>query len=216
MKPRILISGCMGSRKNYDEAIWAAGGIPCSYYLPQPSLDYDGLLLCGGGDLEPACYGQENTNCRSIDPARDAIELKLTKMYLDAGKPILGICRGHQVIHVALGGTLLQDLMPEQLCFHNAENGDVVHPIRTLRGSRLQQLYSDTFCVNSAHHQAIDLPGEGMRHTAWSESRIVEASEHVLLPVLTVQWHPERMTGKKRRMDTADGAAVFDWLIKSC
>ena len=111
------------------------------------------------------------------DKARDRAELALFQAFFQAGRPILGVCRGMQVINIALGGDLIQDLPPEQKIFHTSCQGDLVHPIFAPEGSVLHQLYGHIFSVNSAHHQAVDRLGEGLRATAWSESGFPEAVE---------------------------------------
>lgn len=221
MELNILISGSpdVDWRVSYDEAISQAGGIPHSSYLPAVDTDYDGLLLCGGGDIDPIRYDQENRGSTDIDPERDELELRLTRAYLAAGKPILGICRGHQLMNVVLGGTLIQDLPAPQKVFHTRAEGstqDQVHPIRTAESSILRKLYGEVFPVNSYHHQAADLLGSELKVTARSEAGIVEAMEHKSLPILCVQFHPERMTGKHASPDLADGGKIFEWFLARC
>lgn len=209
MRPRILISGGDCSRKNYENAVLQAGGEPYSFYLPALNTEYDALVLGGGTDPAPAHYGQRNTACTGIDPARDAAELALIKAYLAAGKPILGICRGQQMVNIALGGDLIQDLGAKLGIFHgqDPEGRDRLHPVRTIGGSLMQRLYGDVRMVNSAHHQAVGHLGKGLCVSAVSECGIIEALEHLSAPVVTVQWHPERLDG---------GEALFAWLIERC
>ena len=210
MRPRILISGCEGSRENYEKAVLLAGGEPYSYYLPKISSDYDGLILAGGGDLDPGRYGQSNTASTAIDPQRDEVELTLTEVFVRAKKPILGICRGHQVVNVALGGTLAQDLGRKLRLFHgqDEQGHDREHPIRCIYGSHLHRLYGDLSHVGSAPHQVVSQPGKDLYVTAVTECGLIEATEHLTLPIVTVQWHPERMIGHER----ADGLKLFRWL----
>lgn len=216
VKPRILISASASGWINYENALWRAGCEPVGGYCPGVDLSFDGLLLAGGADMDPTLFGQENRGSQGIDPARDAAELALALAFLSAGKPILGICRGHQVLNVALGGTLIQDLGPEQNLFHLRRGRDQVHPVRTAPGSLLHRLYGPVFAVNSAHHQAVDRLGTGLVPTAWSESGLVEAMALETAPVLGVQFHPERMAYARRRPDTADGSFIFDWFLRQC
>ena len=109
MKPNILILANQ-KRENYANAIEASGGVATVKYLPDLDTNYDGLLLCGGNDILPSYYGQEINGACDFDPLRDKTEFELTKRFIDTGKPILGICRGLQLLNVALGGTLIQDL----------------------------------------------------------------------------------------------------------
>ncbi len=206
MKPNILISTGGGDAARYIAAVEAAGGRAEARYLPEPDLSFDGLLLAGGDDMDPALFGQENRGSRGIDPARDRAELALLDAFCGAGKPVLAICRGHQVVNVWLGGDLVQDLPAGLAPFHSREGGDRVHPVRGLEGTLLHRLYGPVFPVNSRHHQALGRLGRGLSAAAWSEGGVVEAMEHDTLPLISVQFHPERMTGP----DTVDGGLLFD------
>ena len=208
---KILISvGKNADPTNYIRAVEQAGGTPCALYLPQPDLHYDGLILAGGGDMEPSLFGEENCGSANIDPARDRAELALLDAFATAGKPILGICRGHQVVNVWAGGGLRQDL-GEKNAVHRRVDCDKVHRVCTEPGI-LQNLYGSEFCVNSAHHQSVEPIGRELRVTARSLDGVVEAMEHQRLPILTTQFHPERMTGP----DVADGAMLFRWFLREC
>lgn len=219
MTPKIVISRGKSGADNYARAVAGAGGEPLVSYCPAADGTGDGLLLCGGGDVDPALYGQENTASEDIDPRRDEAELALIAAFLAAGKPILGVCRGHQIVNAALGGVLLQDLGDDLRPFHahtpDAE-GDKVHPVRALPGSFFAQTYGLLFPVNSSHHQAVAVPGKGLRPVLWSEGGVVEGMVHDDFPLLCVQFHPERMCFGHRRGNTVDGAAVIRWLIDAC
>lgn len=148
----------------------------------------DALLLPGGGDIDPHRYGRPTRGAREIDPARDACELALFRRFAAAGKPIFGVCRGLQLVNVALGGTL-----HPHIDGHDRVNGaDRVHPVRT-DDALLLRLYGARFPVNSAHHQSAARLGDGLRAVAWAEDGTVEALRHETLPILAVQWHPERL-----------------------
>ena len=208
---KILISvGKSADPINYVRAVEKAGGTPCALYLPEPDLSCDGLILAGGGDVEPSRFGQENRGSDNMNPARDRAELALLDAFAAAGKPILGICRGHQAVNVWAGGTLIQDL-GEKNAVHRWEERDKIHWACAEKGV-LRDLYGERFCINSAHHQAVDAVGKDLEITACSEDGVVEAMEHRTLPILTVQFHPERMTGP----ETADGARLFQWFLKRC
>lgn len=149
---------------------------------------WDALLLPGGGDLEPWRYGQENTASRGLEPERDEAELRLLQEFTALGKPVLGVCRGLQTINVFFGGTLAQDVPG-----HGAwEEGDRLHGVRTAP-SPLRPLWGERMTVNSAHHQAADRLGSGLRAVQWTGDGVVEALCHERLPVWAVQWHPERL-----------------------
>lgn len=216
MAPRIQISGADGAMDNYIAAISGAGGAAVPGYCPAPDLSCDGLLLCGGKDVQPHLFGQENRGSLAPDPARDAAELALLRAFWPTGKPILGICRGMQLLNIFLGGTLVQDLPDHLRPFHQGQKGDAVHPILADEGSLLHRWYGPVFPVNSHHHQVLDRIGAGLTVTARSEGGCPEAAEHPGRPVLAVQFHPERMSFANRRADTVDGAEIFRWLIAQC
>ncbi len=216
MKPKILISTGGGSAANYLAAIGAAGGTGEARYLPAPDLRCDGLVLAGGADMDPALFGQKNRGSRGIDRARDRAELVLLDAFLGAGKPVLAICRGHQVVNVWLGGDLIQDLGPGLVSFHQKGEGDQVHLIRAEKGSLLHRLYGPVFPVNSSHHQALGRLGRGLAAAARSEGGVIEAVGHGALPLISVQFHPERITGALARPDTVDGGAVFRAFLGLC
>ena len=219
MKPKILISGDGGDCQNYVSAVLSAGGQPVVAYCPQFSLDYDGLLLTGGGDIEPALYAPGNEGSADIDYDRDLAELELLGAFLALNKPVLGICRGHQIINVGLGGTLRQHIGDGLCRFHRRtpdHEGDKVHSVYSEEGSWYRTAYGTVFSVNSSHHQALDRLGDGLKPVLWSESGIVEAVEHQSFPLISVQFHPERMTGANARPDTVDGGAIFTRFLTLC
>lgn len=200
----ILISVGRGANpSNYIEAVRRVGGTPFAAYLPEISTRFDALILAGGGDITPALFGQKSCGSEQIDFLRDRRELALTNAFAAAGKPILGICRGHQVVNVWAGGGLIQDL-GAQNAVHRGITADKVHPVLSC-GGMLEALYGNRFSVNSAHHQAVGPVGAGLRVTARSADGIIEAMEHESLPIFTVQFHPERMNTP----DTADGGALL-------
>ena len=214
--PRIQVSGIAGKTNNYEGAVRNAGGLPFAGYAPEPDLSCQGLILCGGGDVLPSLYGQENTASSLLDLRRDESEQKLIHTYAQAGKPILGICRGMQILNVAFGGTLIQDLPQEQRPFHGGAKPDRVHPIRALEDSVLHRLYGEVFPVNSYHHQAVDILAPGFRAIAWSEGGVVEAMVHDSLPILALQFHPERMAYGNFRPDAVDAAPLLEHFISLC
>jgi putative glutamine amidotransferase len=164
----------------------------------------DGLLLAGGGDIDPRHYGAEPSPfLRDVDPARDRTELTLARWALERDKPILGICRGLQVINVALGGTLIQDIaaevagaLPHDLPDGSA--GDMAHRAEIEPGSTLQRIARAGIPeVNSSHHQAVQRAAAGLRVTARAPDGVIEALEAPgLRYALAVQWHPERLPSR--------------------
>lgn len=186
---KILISGTAEKMMNYARAVARAGGEPVCCYAPmEPEMGCDGLILCGGGDISPALYGALPADTdRDIDPVRERSDRIQITSFLAAGKPILGICRGAQILNVLSGGSLVQDL--GEKC---PDHRGTTHEVQISEGS-LQRLYGAFLAVNSYHHQAIRTPAPGFRVTALSQDGVIEAVEHEALPVFGVQWHPERM-----------------------
>lgn len=200
----------------YRAAVREAGGEPRADYCPRPDLTCAGLLLCGGGDIESGIYGQENQGSEAPDRERDRAELELFRAFFEAGRPIFGICRGMQLINVALGGDMVQDLPPEQRTLHTSEAGDLVHRVRARPGGLLYELYGPAFSVNSAHHQAAGRLGKGLQIAARSEDGVPEGVDLPGYPLLGVQFHPERMAFARRRPDTVDGGALFFRFLDAC
>lgn len=219
MQPLILIShkfqqdtipfgvGRMYSiRSNYCRSILAAGGTPLITAGGDPA-EYarlaQGILFTGSGsDITPSLFGRENQGSLGCDRELDEMELALFDAFVKEGKPILGICRGQQLINVALGGTLIQDIptqKPEAIA-HRCEDETVTtfHTVTTQPGSVMEALFGPAFLTNSYHHQAIDTLGSGLIATAGTEDGILEAIEHENLPILATQFHPERMTGEEQ------------------
>ena len=159
---------------------------------------YDGLLLPGGCDVNPARYGKEPIPQEITDDDQDALQFDVLARFLEARKPVLGICRGHQLLNVAFGGTLIQHLpgAEKHMSLPSGEDND--------------------FRVNSSHHQGIELPGKGLHAVLHSEDGVIEAIEHDSLPVWGVQWHPERMCFLHQRDDTEDGSLIFRFFLEQC
>jgi putative glutamine amidotransferase len=171
----------------------------------------DGVLIPGGVDLDPATYGEAPLpTCGRLDPARDRVELQLTRWAIDEGKPLFGLCRGLQIMNVALGGTLYQDIA--------AQRGDAIkhdyfptagfsrdhlaHPVTVTAGSRLDALVGTApLEVNSMHHQAVKELAPGLVSTAVAPDGLIEALESPGEQfLLGVQWHPEALTDRDHRM----------------
>lgn len=209
------------TRDTYVQAILNAGGAPilipaladeASLYTIFQNLD--GLLLTGGADIDPALYGEEMNGAEDIMPNRDSSELLLANWALDDDLPLLGICRGHQVLNVATGGTLHQDIpqdFPTSPHDHRGSHhaGDrtlPVHQVSVTPGCKLAGVVGSLdFAVNSLHHQSVKRVGDGLQVVARSEDGVVEGLESRLHRwVVSVQWHPEEMWGNH-----SEAAALF-------
>lgn len=212
--PRLFIYGDQKKMANYFHAL-EGSGFESLFSLDRGlAQGCDGLLLPGGGDIDPARYHQAPAGSGKPDPQRDQAELELVEDFLAWGKPVLGICRGLQMLNVALGGTLIQDLPTAEAHRHDPEIGDRVHRVTAEEGSFLHQLYGRQFAVNSAHHQALDAIAPGLRVAARSQKdQVIEAVEWPEKRLYGVQWHPERMSFALRRSDTVDGAAIFRFFL---
>ena len=210
MKPRILLSAS-ANNANYINAVQGCGGIPYASYLPEVNTDFDGLILCGGVDIHPSYYHQQIDGTGEIDTNRDICEFALAKAFIEAGKPVLGICRGLQLLNVYFGGTLIQDL--ENASEHTSRaDFDLIHRVHAVQGSVVHRLYGDSFVVNSSHHQAIGILGSDLTVTMTAENpRVIEGFAHNTLPVLAVQWHPERIWDIE-----ASSAKLFQAFLEAC
>ena len=214
MKPRILLSG-NGKRDNYIDAVNNCGGIAVPQYCPDVSSEYDGLIICGGNDIDPAYYNEKMNGSVNIDAKRDMAEFALAKAFAEKKKPIFGICRGCQLLNVAFGGNLYQDISnaSEHCSFSDY---DLVHKVTVKNDRFLYKMYGAEFYVNSFHHQAIKEIGNGFDVLATADNTTIEGIIHKELPIFGVQWHPERMCFANKREDTVDGAEIFNFFIKLC
>ena len=200
---------------NYLDALAGSGacGEAGRDFSPE---DYDGLLLPGGCDVNPSRYGKTGIPEETTDDDLDALQFAVLDRFLKAGKPILGICRGHQLLNVAFGGTLIQHLPGAEKHVRLPGDVDNVHAAHIAQDSFLYPLYGPECSVNSSHHQAIEHTGKGLRAVMYSGDGVIEAAEHDSLPVWSVQWHPERMCFRHRRDDTVDGSLIFRFFLDQC
>ncbi len=199
--------------QTYVDAIVSAGGVPLCVTRPEkealevPLSHVDGILLAGGHDIDPTHYGEEKKEYTcNIDSARDVLEIMLVEIARERGIPILGICRGMQVMNVALGGSLYQDVyleMPGAMLhdFHNDKGGmplarnAIAHDVTITEGTLLSLIAgSSSIPVNSLHHQGIKKVGAGLRVSATAPDGLIEAIEIEGHPFgLGVEWHPEEL-----------------------
>ena len=201
---------------NYLDALAASGaqGEAGREFLSPET--YDGLLLPGGCDVNPARYGKDRIAQETIDDELDALQFDALARFLEAKKPVLGICRGHQLLNVAFGGTLIQHLSGAEKHQSLATGADNVHTVHMEGNSFLYRIYGTECSVNSSHHQGVEIPGKGMIVAARSEDGVIEGTEHESLPVWSVQFHPERMCFTHRRDDTIDGSDIFRFFLEQC
>ena len=201
----------------YLGAVRRAGGRPAVVSGPDAAdpreivEPFDALLIVGGGDIDPSRYGAEpHPKVYGTDPVRDDYEIGLVRAAMEIGKPVLGICRGIQVLNVALGGTLEQHLDDRPGAVSHGRPTDpepwVVHELKVSESSRLAQACGTaTFAARAAHHQAVDRLGTGLSPVAWTEDGVVEAIESERGWMVGVQWHPERTAAEDEVQQ-----AIFD------
>jgi putative glutamine amidotransferase len=213
----------VGTGRAYVNEIVRAGGAPLLLPLVaerdavRAMIEaVDGLLLTGGGDVSSLEFGAEPVpGVRLIDPARDRMEIDAIRRAARRSLPILGICRGIQLLNVALGGDLVQDIPTQIKGAIRHWSSDLApslsHTIRVEPKSILASLIGEgRVAVDSSHHQAVGRPGKGLRVTAHATDGVVEAIEaEDRRPILGVQFHPEEIAGEHPRF-----RAIFEWLVK--
>lgn len=197
----------LSATEAYVQSVSRAGGCPVLIPLGLPDetltnlvLHLDGVIFSGGGDINPERYGsQAQPWVNSVDEDRDRVEINLFKAVIQCKMPFLGICRGIQLINVAMGGSLYEDLQKQGAssfkhdCFPGEARDYLAHPVRVEAHSRLGQVLGvDQVEVNSLHHQGIRDLAEGLRPSAWAPDGVIEGVEIPGYPFgLGVQWHPE-------------------------
>ncbi len=208
--------------QDYVEAIKNAGGVPIllpivsSQDIEEQLAMIDGLMVIGGCDVNPLLYNQNPLPLLGeTDYPRDRYEISLIRKASQKKIPTLGICRGIQVMNVAFGGTLFQDLSytPQKTFLHmQKERRECAsHLIHIREESFLYSIFKEKAYVNSFHHQAIDQLGEGLQTIAFSEDQVVEAIEHEFLPMWGIQFHPESMSASDQKMQE-----IFNKFVKKC
>jgi putative glutamine amidotransferase len=204
--------------QRYSRVVAAAGGLPVMIPLLEDEDTLralydrmDGVLIPGGVDLDPSNYGETPLpTCGRLDPARDRVELRFARWAIAEGKPLFGLCRGLQIVNVALGGTLYQDIAAQRSdaikhdYFPTAgySRDHLAHSVTVTSGSRLDALVGTApLRVNSMHHQAVKDLAPGLAPTAVAPDGLIEAVEAIGQPfLLGVQWHPESLSERDPRM----------------
>ena len=231
MKPIIAISGAVDNeltitlQNTYTNAIECAGGLPLiiPYTENEESLKSyidlcDGILFTGGGDIEPKLFGEGKKDfCTNVQKSRDKLELALFKKFFEQKKPIMGICRGAQLINVGLGGTLYQDKpteIPSEIRHTQIEPKNIPsHTVKILSDTPLMELIGkEKMTANSFHHQAIKALGDGLSVMALADDGIIEAIYYTGKNYISAyQWHPERLIDKD-----CDNLKLFESFINVC
>lgn len=193
---------------SYIESLRRAGAVPV-LIPPQPENaadlveSLDGIVLAGGGDCDPAVYGEEpHPSVEPMDPRRQDNDLTLARIARDRGIPTLGICLGVQIMNIVAGGRIIQDIDSQagtSIVHASVPEDRARHDVRVEDGTRLAAILgARTFNVNSSHHQAIRSAGQGLRVTAQAPDGIIEGLEDPAHPFYVgVQWHPEDMPGEE-------------------
>jgi len=191
---------------DYSIAVYESGGLPVTIplldpplYLEQLAGRLDGIIFSGSAsDVAPERYGQTpQPGLGPVDSLRDAVDATLARRAIGTGTPVFGICYGFQMLNVVLGGTLIQDLAsgPGGLRHERSPGATShqVHPVSLEPDSILGRLAGrESVEVVSSHHQAVGRLADALRETARSPDGVIEAAEHASLPLIAVQWHPER------------------------
>lgn len=213
-------------RQSYINALKAvkADSYICSFEndTDEAAYIFDGLLVTGGGDVNPSLYNAACDPATRADPDFvDSADIALINSFLKANKPIFGICRGIQIINVALGGTLIQDLntcgkgFVENYHYQSkqipaVEMGKTAHGAIFTPGSILYSIFGARYSVNSYHHQAVDRIADGLDATCYSDDGIIEGFEDLDRKLLAVQWHPERLIHDEKHLE------LFRRFIEMC
>ena len=215
MKRRILIPWKGKPLVNYINAL---NNLSADYTITEeviPITDYDGLLIPGGFDVSPEFYHQEmnGSYAEAMNKQLDELQLYYIDQFVKTLKPILGICRGHQLLNVYFNGTLIQHLPNYEKHSSPDFQDDQVHEVYSDEDNVFTELYGKRFYVNSSHHQAVDKLGEGLHVALRCPDGTIEAMYHEQLPIIGVQFHPERMCFEKSRDDTVDGSKIIDYYL---
>lgn len=227
MKPRIILNGgpaydkqfmskSLVINKTYSMALAASGAVPFLAVDKDCIEEYaefgDGLIMTGTVYFSPHPERLDELE-RKWGAERKAFDTALFEAFKKRGKPIIGICFGHQEINEQLGGTLLEDFK----YVSGVEHSRTTHTIKTFEGSVLYRLFGSEFYTNSRHNYRVDKLGEGLKVTAVSKDQVIEAFEHEILPIYGFEFHPERMRGDLREPpEGPDMSPLFAEFVEIC
>lgn len=212
---KIAIFGRKKDTFNYEKYVSSLPATPITTLSPTALSTCDALLLPGGGDITPAFFGEHNEGSSNIDTELDILQFQAVDHALRLSMPILGICKGMQVINVAFGGTIIQDLPTSSI--HRYTDADQYHDTVISKSSCLFEYYGRNALINSAHHQGIKRLGNGLFPIQWCpEDGCVEAILHETLPILGLQWHPERLDAAQTSVSGAPVLSLLaSWIYDS-
>jgi putative glutamine amidotransferase len=208
--------------KTYSLAVTAGGGLPVLAVSQTQAAEFaelaDGLVLSGGWPIHPDNFKNPLVDKKVVEEKYNQIrqdyDIGLFHAFRDKGKPILGICLGHQMTNIAQGGDLLLDIPGTYKVEHSEGTS---HPVRAEPDSVLAKLFGENFWVNSHHRHYANKLGNDLKITAWSPEGIPEALEHISLPILGVQWHPERQRGEIPNCAKGpDMTKLFEYFVNLC
>jgi len=207
----------------YIDRVRKAGGLPVlvPHVMPEDADDMisrlDGLIVSGGDDIDPASYGAEDEGVTlQPNPEADRCEMSLVQAAAKARKPVLGICRGSQIVNIAFGGSLHQHMLADEVKDVHGKRPEILSEILAVRHEveiapdsiLADALGTSPRRINSTHHQAVKDVAEGFKAVAWAPDGIVEAIQsNIHNNILAVQWHPEKLPAP-------DNQELFEWIVK--